>query len=192
MFDFIQVVLENVFNVNDPSVSFWASFIITGLIFKMAFEVTGFVFDKLGVYDSDAMSDFNGFIRCILILVVLFIFALIGEAIKWLKGNFIVFTVLCAFLVIFVILYRVFSHLYRKKHNTKSFDSELSNANLTNTSTETAPLPGPVEKPQIKYDRSLCPRCGAKLRKMHGPYGSFWGCEAYFTPIRCKYTRKYF
>lgn len=38
-----------------------------------------------------------------------------------------------------------------------------------------------------KYDPTLCPECGGKLRERRGPYGKFWGCSNY---PRCRYIRK--
>lgn len=40
---------------------------------------------------------------------------------------------------------------------------------------------------QIKYDASVCPECGGKLREKNGQYGSFIGCSNY---PKCRYTRK--
>lgn len=38
-----------------------------------------------------------------------------------------------------------------------------------------------------KYDPTLCPECGGKLRERRGTYGKFWGCSNY---PRCRYIRK--
>lgn len=46
--------------------------------------------------------------------------------------------------------------------------------------TESKPMP-------IRYDASICPECGGKLREKSGQYGSFMGCSNY---PKCRYTRK--
>lgn len=40
---------------------------------------------------------------------------------------------------------------------------------------------------RLKYDASICPECGGKLREKSGKYGSFIGCSNY---PKCRYTRK--
>lgn len=44
-----------------------------------------------------------------------------------------------------------------------------------------------IEPMQIKYDVSVCPECGGKLREKNGQYGGFIGCSNY---PKCRYTRK--
>lgn len=39
----------------------------------------------------------------------------------------------------------------------------------------------------VRYDASVCPECGGKLREKSGQYGSFMGCSNY---PKCRYTRK--
>ena len=43
---------------------------------------------------------------------------------------------------------------------------------------------------ESKDERSYCPRCGALLVKLHGPYGDFYGCDN-FAKNNCRYTRKF-
>ena len=44
-----------------------------------------------------------------------------------------------------------------------------------------------IKPMQLKYDASICPECGGKLREKNGQYGSFMGCSNY---PECRYTRK--
>ena len=44
-----------------------------------------------------------------------------------------------------------------------------------------------IKPMQVKYDASICPECGGKLREKNGQYGSFIGCSNY---PKCRYTRK--
>ncbi|MBO5238215.1 MAG: topoisomerase DNA-binding C4 zinc finger domain-containing protein [Lachnospiraceae bacterium] len=37
-----------------------------------------------------------------------------------------------------------------------------------------------------KYDPTICPDCGGKLRERSGPYGRFYGCTNY---PQCRYSR---
>ena len=68
-------------------------------------------------------------------------------------------------------------------------DSELSNKNLeksinntinTNENLQENKTEGSITK------KDLCPRCGGKLIKRHGPYGNFYGCEN-FSTTNCRY-----
>lgn len=38
------------------------------------------------------------------------------------------------------------------------------------------------------WSKNTCPRCGGRLRKIHGQFGDFWGCSNYRTK-GCTYTR---
>lgn len=65
-----------------------------------------------------------------------------------------------------------------KSCSSKSFSRRVSMA--VTPEVETKPL-------QIKYDASVCPECGGKLREKNGQYGSFIGCSNY---PKCRYTRR--
>lgn len=40
---------------------------------------------------------------------------------------------------------------------------------------------------RVRYDVSICPNCGGKLKRKNGLYGVFFGCSNY---PQCRYTRK--
>lgn len=45
----------------------------------------------------------------------------------------------------------------------------------------------PENMQYISQSEKICPKCGAKLKKINGKYGEFYGCENY---PHCKYTEK--
>lgn len=64
---------------------------------------------------------------------------------------------------------------------TCSFKKQSERTMMTATSNvESKPVP-------VRYDASICPECGGKLREKSGQYGKFIGCSNY--PM-CRYTRK--
>ena len=43
---------------------------------------------------------------------------------------------------------------------------------------------------EIRADSNVCPKCGAPMKLINGPYGRFWGCSRY-AKSGCNYKKKY-
>ena len=156
---------------------------IIGLIaFLVAFGFVGMIFDALGIYDSDLMSDTHWIVRVIIFLGLSFICIEIAKFIKWLF-SFQLWIYLIAGIVLIgiIILVFVIKHKIMKK---KSVVFKNEKAEETSETTENA------KEEIVTIDKDHCPRCGGLLVKHHGLYGNFYGCENF--PINnCRYTRKF-
>ena len=156
---------------------------IIGLIaFLVAFGFVGMIFDALGIYDSDLMSDTHWIVRVIVFLVLSIICIEIAKFIKWLFSfQWWIYLIAGIVLIGIIILVFVIKHKIMKK---KSVVSKNEKAEETSETTENA------KEEIITIDKDHCPRCGGLLVKRHGPYGNFYGCENF--PINnCRYTRKF-
>ena len=121
---------------------------IIGLIaFLVAFGFVGMIFDALGIYDSDLMSDTHWLVRVIVFLGISFICIEIAKFIKWLF-RFQWWIYLIGGIVLIGIIILLFA--------------------ITNNKTK---------EEIVTFDKDQCPRCGGLLVKRHGPYGNFYGCE---------------
>lgn len=157
-------------------------FLVIGVLsFSIAFGLVGEIFDSIGIYDSDLMSDTHWLIRLIVFVVLYFVFRFIAKLIIWLF-SFKWWVYLIALIVIIVII--ALTHFLRHKYMDKK--SNTSKVIIDNTDTEPK-----KEDDAIIDKRAICPRCGGKLVKRHGPYGNFYGCENY-SKTECRYTRKHF
>lgn len=156
---------------------------IIGLIaFLVAFGFVGMIFDALGIYDSDLMSDTHWTVRVIVFLGLSFICIEIAKFIKWLFSfQWWIYLIAGIVLIGIIILVFVIKHKIKKK---KSVVSKNEKAEETSETTENA------KEEIVTIDKDHCPRCGGLLVKRHGPYGNFYGCENF--PINnCRYTRKF-
>lgn len=156
---------------------------IIGLIaFLVAFGFVGMIFDALGIYDSDLMSDTHWIFRVIVFLGLSFICIEIAKFIKWLFSfKWWIYLIAGIVLIEIIVLVFVIKHKIMKK---KSVVSKNEKAEETSEITENA------KEEIVTIDKDHCPRCGGLLVKRHGPYGNFYGCENF--PINnCRYTRKF-
>ena len=156
---------------------------IIGLIaFLVAFGFVGMIFDALGIYDSDLMSDTHWIFRVIVFLGLSFISIEIAKFIKWLFSfKWWIYLIAGIVLIEIKVLVFVIKHKIMKK---KSVVSKNEKAEETSEITEN------VKEEIVTIDKDHCPRCGGLLVKRHGPYGNFYGCENF--PINnCRYTRKF-
>ena len=163
-------------------------FAIIGVIsFMIAFGIVGLIFDAIGIYDSDLMSDTHWFIRVLVFAGLTWVGVKVAQLIKWLFSfQWWVYVIVgVVFVGIIILIYYI-----------KSRISE-------NTTFPTTPIEEPkvettvqAEEPQVvvttnKTDNKYyCPRCHSRLVKRHGPYGDFYGCESY-GKTGCRYTRRY-
>ena len=156
---------------------------IIGLIaFLVAFGFVGMIFDALGIYDSDLMSDTHWIVRVIVFLGLSFICIEIAKFIKWLFSfQWWIYLIAGIVLIGIIILLFVIKHRIMKKKSVVSKNKKVEEVSET------------TEKPKeeiVTIDKDHCPRCGGLLVKRHGPYGNFYGCENF--PINnCRYTRKF-
>lgn len=156
---------------------------IIGLIaFLVAFGFVGMIFDALGIYDSDLMSDTHWIVRVIVFLGLSFICIEIAKFIKWLFSfQWWIYLIAGILLIGIIILVFVLKHKCMKK---RSVAPKIEKSTVIIEPTENQ-----KEKANI-IDKDHCPRCGGLLVKRHGPYGNFYGCENF--PVNdCRYTRKF-
>ena len=151
--------------------------------FLVAFGFVGMIFDALGVYDSDIMSDVHWSVRFIIFIVLSTACIGIAHFIKWLFSfQWWIYLIAGLVLIGIVVLVYYLKHKYAKKKflaNEQIIDKEQFNKSLEETKQEVRTI-----------DREHCPRCGAPLVKRHGPFGDFYGCMNYSTKD-CRYTRKF-
>ena len=90
-----------------------------------------------------------------------------------------------------IVLVYWFRYNYRLRKNVTLVDNEkLTQNNCTDVEKkENACANENAIQIVSTYSRYCCPRCNSKLVKRHGPYGDFYGCEAY-AQTGCRYTRK--
>lgn len=185
-----KVIIEligNLVEITGNSYVDGALIAIVGLIsYAIVFNLVGKLFDAIGFYDSDIMSDVHWIIRVGVFCGVTYILIKIIEFVTWLFSlqwwiYIITFlTVIIGVLCAYYIRYKI-----RKQKNTCR---ETNNKeNLETKKDIEAEI---YEAPMNVYSRFNCPRCNAQLVKRHGPYGDFYGCEAY-GQTGCRYTRKY-
>lgn len=77
-------IIENSVDISGNSIIDTILFaIIGGISFSIAFGLVGRIFDKLGVYDSDLMSDTHWLIRVIVFIVLTHVSIKVAQVIKW-------------------------------------------------------------------------------------------------------------
>lgn len=152
---------------------------IIGIVsFMVAFGFVGMIFDAVGAYDSDLMSDCHWIIRLIVFLGLSALSIAIMKFIKWIFGFPWWVYVIVAILLVAII---IFIYLLKYKRAKKKAVIVIDNKSSSN---EENKLPIRI------IDKDHCPRCGGLLVKRHGPYGDFYGCEN-FSIKDCRYTRKF-
>ena len=162
-------------------------FAIIGVIsFLVAFGIVGWIFDAIGRYDSDLMSDTHWLIRVLVFVGLTWIGVKIAQAIKWLFSfQWWVYVIAGVVFVGIIILMYYIKHRISKNKAQQVIPVEEPNAETT-VQTEEKEEP----KSSVVESRYYCPRCHSKLVKRHGPYGDFYGCESY-GKTGCRYTRKF-
>ena len=156
---------------------------VIGIVsFMVAFGFVGMIFDALGFYDSDIMSDVHWSVRILVFIGLCAACIGIAKFIKWLFSfQWWVYLIAGAILIGIIILVYYLKHKHAKK---KALTIQ------ENTVDEPKPIDiATVEETKI-IDRDHCPRCGALLVKRHGPFGDFYGCKNFSTK-NCRYTRKF-
>lgn len=166
-------------------------FTIIGIIsFMIAFGIVGLIFDTLGFYDSDLMSDTHWLIRVLVFAGLTWLGVKIAQLIKWLFSfQWWVYVIVgVIFVGIIILIYYIKSRI--------SENDTYSTPTIETPKIETTVQAEEKEEPQVvvttnKTDnRYYCPRCHSRLVKRHGPYGDFYGCESY-GKTGCRYTRKF-
>lgn len=166
-------------------------FAIIGVIsFMIAFGIVGLIFDALGFYDSDLMSDTHWLIRVLVFAGLTWLGVKIAQLIKWLFSfQWWVYLIAGIVLVGIIILIYYIKSRISENNSAPASTIELPKVETT-VQTEEKEEP-PVVVTTTKTDnRYYCPRCHSRLVKRHGPYGDFYGCESY-GKTGCRYTRKF-
>ena len=164
---------------------------IIGVIsFLVAFGIVGWIFDAIGRYDSDLMSDTHWLIRVLVFAGLTWIGVKIAQFIKWLFSfQWWVYVIAgVVFVGIIILIYYIKS---RMSENNSAPASTIEAPEVETTAqTEEKEEPQVVVTTNKTDNRYYCPRCHSKLVKRHGPYGDFYGCESY-GKTGCRYTRKF-
>ena len=164
--------------------------IIGAISLSIAFGLVGIIFDALGFYDSDLMSDTHWSIRVLVFAGLTWLGVKIAQLIKWLFSfQWWVYVIAGVVLVgIIILIYYIKS---RMSENNSAPASTIEAPEVETTAqTEEKEEPQVVVTINKTDNRYYCPRCHSKLVKRHGPYGDFYGCESY-GKTGCRYTRKY-
>ena len=159
-------------------------FAVIGVVsFLVAFGIVGWIFDAIGRYDSDLMSDTHWLIRVLVFIALTWGGVKIAQAIKWLFSfQWWVYVIAGFVFVGIIILVYYIKYRISKNKGQQVIPIEKPSAETTVQTEET--------KATITEDKYYCPRCHSKLVKRHGPYGDFYGCES-FSKTGCRYTRKF-
>lgn len=160
--------------------------IIGAISFLIAFGFVGWIFDAIGKYDSDMMSDTHWLIRVLVFAVLTYIGVKIAQAIKWLFSfQLWVYIIACVVCVgVIVLVYYIKYRISKSNAQKNAPVEEPTPATVTQTEEKEE------QKTTVTNSRYYCPRCHSKLVKRHGPYGDFYGCESY-GKTGCRYTRKF-
>ncbi len=165
-------------------------FAIIGVIsFLIAFGIVGWIFDALGFYDSDLMSDTHWLIRVLVFAGLTWAGVKIAQLIKWIF-SFQWWVYVIAVVIFVGIIFLIYYIKSRISKNTASHVTPIETSKV-DTTVQTEGTAEPQVMATSKTDnRYYCPRCHSRLVKRHGPYGDFYGCESY-GKTGCRYTRKY-
>lgn len=162
-------------------------FAIIGVIsFAIAFGLVGVLFDALGFYDSDIMSDAHWIIRVVVFAGLTYVGVKVAQFIRWLFSfQWWVYAIAgIVFVGIVVLIYYIKHRISKNKAQQTIRIKEPKLEIVVQTEAKEEP------KSTATDTRYYCPRCHSKLIKRHGPYGDFYGCESY-GKTGCRYTRKY-
>ena len=164
--------------------------IIGAISLSIAFGLVGIIFDALGFYDSDLMSDTHWSIRVLVFAGLTWLGVKIAQLIKWLF-SFQWWVYVIAGIVLVGIIILIYYIKSRMSENTASSATPIEPPKVeTTVQTEEKEEPQVVVTTNKTDNRYYCPRCHSRLVKRHGPYGDFYGCESY-GKTGCRYTRKY-
>ena len=157
--------------------------IIAFISFSIAFGLVGAIFDALGFYDSDLMSDAHWAIRVAVFAFMTWLLVKLFQFFAWLLSfQWWVYVIAILVIVAIVVIIYAIKYKFRKSVNEPFKNSVESSSEETEKTKET-----PIESQS--YTKYKCPRCGSKLVKRHGPFGDFIGCSSY---PKCNYTRSKF
>lgn len=164
--------------------------IIGAISLSIAFGLVGIIFDALGFYDSDLMSDTHWSIRVLVFVGLTWLGVKIAQLIKWLF-SFYWWVYVIAGVVLIGIIILIYYIKSRMSENTASPATPIEPPKVeTTVQTEEKEEPQVVVTTNKTDNRYYCPRCHSRLVKRHGPYGDFYGCES-FGKTGCRYTRKF-
>ena len=141
--------------------------------------------NEIGFYDSDFMSDVHWFIRVSVFCGLTYILIKIVEFVTWLF-SLQWWIYLITFIIVSIVILSAYYIRYRIQKQKNTCRELLGEDNLIKEEHTEVEI---IKEPIIVYSRYNCPRCNARLVKRHGPYGDFYGCEAY-GQTGCRYTRK--
>lgn len=160
--------------------------IIGALSFAIAFGLVGALFDALGFYDSDIMSDAHWLIRVTVFAGLTYVGVKVAQFIRWLFSfQWWVYVIIGIVFVGIVVFVYYIKHRISKNRAQQIIQPEEPKQEPVVQSEEKEEI-----KPTITDNRRYCPRCHSRLVKRHGPYGDFYGCESYGR-TGCRYTRKF-
>ena len=166
-------------------------FAIIGTIsFLVAFGIVGWIFDAIGIYDSDLMSGTHWLIRVLVFAGLTWLGVKIAQLIKWLFSfQWWVYVIVgVIFVGIIILIYYIKSRISENDtHSTPTIEAPKIGATVQAEEKEEPQVVTTTNKTENRY---YCPRCHSKLVKRHGPYGDFYGCESY-GKTGCRYTRKF-
>ena len=164
--------------------------IIGAISLSIAFGLVGIIFDALGFYDSDLMSDTHWSIRVLVFVGLTWLGVKIAQLIKWLF-SFQWWVYVIAGIVLVGIIILIYYIKSRISENTASPATSIEPPKVeTTVQTEEKEEPQVVVTTNKTDNRYYYPRCHSRLVKRHGPYGDFYGCESY-GKTGCRYTRRY-
>lgn len=164
--------------------------IIGAVAFKVAFSIVKKIFDRLGFYDSELMSNVHWTIRVIIYLALSGVCILLINFVKWLFTiKWWIYLIIVIVIVIIIIIVHIIKYKQRKKENLENQKSQNEQTKCEESDTNKVDNEIITPTTVLNYDRNYCPRCGGKLVKRYGPYGYFYGCEN-FPKNNCRYTRK--
>lgn len=165
---------------------------IIGVIsFAVAFGLVGRIFDSIGFYDSDIMSNVHWGIRITVFVGLTHICIKVIKFITWLlNSQWWVFLIGFLIIILSISIIYILKYNFQKRKNACNNENAQKNENVEkdeNIERTIVQTTSETEKKRF-YDRFVCPRCGGQLVKRHGPYGDFYGCESYAV-TGCRYTR---
>lgn len=154
--------------------------------FLIAFGIIGFIFDAIGIYDSDLMSGAHWLIRVLAFVGLTWLGVNIARLIKWLFSfQWWVYVITGVVLIGIILLVYYVKHRISKNKAQQVISTEEPRIEIKAKAEEK-----PEPRVTVTESKYYCPRCHSKLVKRYGPYGNFYGCESY-GKTGCRYTRKF-
>ena len=183
----IELIGELIEITGNPLIDTIVLAFINFISFSISFGLVGFIFDKIGFYDSDIMSDAHWFVRLFVFCSITYIIVKIVQFLRWaFSFQWWVYVILGIVLIGIIILIYYIKHIISKNKAQQVVPIEETPIETV----EQVIIENKQEATStFSQSRYHCPRCHARLVKRHGPYGDFYGCESYGR-TGCKYTRK--